>query len=147
MLEPLGVHLGKLSGSSARKPRSGVAVRRERFSIRGSKPNDWERMEALYDYRGMSVRLTEERLAHILEHPEMKRMQSALEQTLAELESVIRSLSDPDARLYYRTYTDTPVGEKLLCVVVKVLDQDAFVLTAYLTDRIKRGEVLWSAAR
>jgi len=30
-----------------------------------------------------------------------------------------------------------------LCVVVKTFDADAFVLTAYLTDRIKEGEVLW----
>ena len=38
------------------------------------------------------------------------------------------------------------MGEKLLCVVVKVLrEDDAFVLTAYLTDRLKRGEVIWSA--
>ncbi len=105
------------------------------------------RDEGSVRFRGMAVRLTEEQLTHILEHPEMNGMQSALEQTLAEPESVIRSLSDPEARLYYKTYTDTPVGEKLLCVVVKVFDQDAFVLTAYLTDRIKRGEILWSAAR
>jgi len=32
-----------------------------------------------------------------------------------------------------------------LCVVVKTLDEDAFVLTAYLTDRIKKGVVLWPA--
>lgn len=78
-------------------------------------------MKALYDYRGMAVRLTEERLAHILEHPEMWEMESALERALAEPESVIRSLSDPNARLCYRTYADTPVGGKLLCVVVKVV--------------------------
>lgn len=60
---------------------------------------------------------------------------------------MIRSVSDEQTQLYYRVYSNTLVGEKLLCVVVKVLDQDAFILTAYLTDRVKRGEVLWSAAR
>lgn len=72
-------------------------------------------METLYDYRGMSVRLTEERLAHILEHPETNGMQSALEQTLAEPESVIRSLSDPEARPYYRTYTPVCRWAKSSC--------------------------------
>jgi hypothetical protein len=45
--------------------------------------------------------------------------------------------------LYYRYYLRTVVGGKYLCVVVKVLEADAFVLTAYLTDRIKRGVTLW----
>lgn len=30
-----------------------------------------------------------------------------------------------------------------LCAVVKVQADDAFVLTAYLTDRIKRGVTVW----
>lgn len=39
------------------------------------------------------------------------------------------------------------MGEKFLCAMVKVLEEDALVLTAYLTDRIKRGEILWSSER
>jgi hypothetical protein len=35
------------------------------------------------------------------------------------------------------------VGGKHLCVVVKVRQDDAFVVTAYLTDRVKKGTVLW----
>ncbi len=30
-----------------------------------------------------------------------------------------------------------------LCVLVKILPADAFVLTAYLTDKVKQGERLW----
>jgi hypothetical protein len=30
-----------------------------------------------------------------------------------------------------------------LCVVVKILIDDAFVVTAYLTDRVKKGTLLW----
>lgn len=58
-------------------------------------------------------------------------------------EGVVGSLSDPQARLYYRFYFGTRVGDRYLCVVVKVAGDDAFVLTAYLTDRIKRGVALW----
>ena len=50
---------------------------------------------------------------------------------------------DPEARLYYRFYVGTQVGDKYLCVIVKVRDADAFVLTVYLTDKIKRGAQLW----
>jgi molybdopterin synthase catalytic subunit len=35
------------------------------------------------------------------------------------------------------------VGAKYICVVVKLAGDDAFVLTAYLTDRIKKGVPLW----
>lgn len=37
----------------------------------------------------------------------------------------------------------TAVGEKFLCVVVKMSPGDAFVLTAYLTDSVKRGWKVW----
>lgn len=60
-------------------------------------------------------------------------------------QSVVQSASDAYVRLYYRFYQDTMVGEKFLCVVVKVGSDDAFVVTAYLTDRVKKGNVLWTA--
>ena len=40
-------------------------------------------------------------------------------------------------------YDTTPVTEKYLCVVVKELTDDIFIITAYFTDKIKRGEILW----
>lgn len=73
----------------------------------------------------------------------MKRMSRQIEETLADPEKVIQSIGDPDASLYYRLYPRTLVGSKQLCVVVKAGQHDAFVVTAYLTDKIKRGEVIW----
>lgn len=35
-------------------------------------------------------------------------------------------------------------GRSVFCVVVRVADDDAFVLTAYPTDKIKKGVRLWS---
>ena len=52
-------------------------------------------------------------------------------------------MSDSEARLYYRFYVGTRVGDKYLCVVVKVQSADAFVVTAYLTDKVKKGNLLW----
>ena len=100
-------------------------------------------MKLLHDCEGRAVRLTDERLKHILDHPEMQQMTSAISETLTHPERVIQSRSDLGARLYYRFYIETRVGDKYLCVVVKIKQQDAFVLTAYLTDTIKKGDVVW----
>ena len=103
-------------------------------------------MQVLLDYQQRAVRLTNERLAHILEHPEMCGLEPALHEALANPERVVGSASDPAVRLYYRGQKQTAVGEKQLCVVVKILGMDAFVLTAYLTDRVKRGVTVWPSA-
>lgn len=100
-------------------------------------------MRVIHDYRGVPIRLTDERLAHILDHPEIVGLEGAIEQTLARPETVMESFTDPQARLYYRFYVGTRVGEKYLCVVVKISRDDAFVLTAYLTDKVKRGAQVW----
>lgn len=100
-------------------------------------------MKLLKDYQGRNVRLTDERLAHILEHPELAGLEAALEETLRMPQWVIQSGTDPAAELSYRYYLGTRVGDKWLCVVVKYDANDAFVLTAYLTDKPKKGEQLW----
>jgi hypothetical protein len=100
-------------------------------------------MTVVGDYEGRAVRLTDERWAHISEHPEMSNMRAAIEETLAGPEVVVQSPSEPRARLYYRFYHRTLVGGKYLCAVVLAKDADAFVVTAYLTDRVKRGLILW----
>ncbi|MHC4444038.1 MAG: hypothetical protein ACYTF1_13085 [Planctomycetota bacterium] len=101
-------------------------------------------MKTFKDYQGTEIRLSDERLAHILEHPEMAGLEQAIEETLAHPEYVVQSLSDDQAKLHYRFYLGTRVGNKFLCVVVKVGPVDAFVLTAYLTDKPKKGTMLWS---
>lgn len=102
-------------------------------------------MEVIVDYQGLAVRLTDERLAHILDHPEMVSLKAAISETLKHPAVVIQSISDEAARLYYRFYSGTRVGDKFVCVIVKVKPGDAFVLTAYLTDKPKKGTLLWSA--
>lgn len=97
----------------------------------------------LTDYRGYPVRLTEERLRHILEHPEMAMLQDKIEETLQAPEQVRASNTDYQVILNYRYYFNTLVGDKWLCVVAKYSDNDAFLLTAYLTNRIKSGQLLW----
>jgi len=100
-------------------------------------------MKTLGDCFGDKVRLTAERLAHILEHPEMSRMATEIERVLRQPRLVRRSLSDDTVRLFYEFYPQTILGGKWLCVVVKYAENDAFVVTAYLTDKPKAGEELW----
>ena len=100
-------------------------------------------MKTLKDCFGHSVRLTDERLAHIIEHPEMKGMAAEIERVLIQPQLVRLSRSDAAVRLFYEFYAQTIVGGKWLCVVVKYGENDAFVVTAYLTDKPKAGEDLW----
>ena len=100
-------------------------------------------MKVIRDCFGQSVRLTDERLAHILEHAELVGMGDELERVLRVPSEVRRSRSDDDVRLFYEFYTETQVGGKWLCVVVKYLPDDAFVITAYLTHTVKAGEIVW----
>lgn len=100
-------------------------------------------MKAIQDCFGYAVRLTDERMAHILEHPEMSGMGAEIERVLTAPQTVRRSRSDAAVRLFYEFYAQTIVGGKWLCVVVKYLEDDAFVVTAYLTDKPKTGDILW----
>jgi hypothetical protein len=100
-------------------------------------------MRTLRDWEGRAIRLTDERLNHIREHPEMLPMEAQIGRTLKSPTEVRQSSADPSARLYYRWYVGTIVGDKFLCVVVKIAGDDAFVVTAYLTDKVKGGERIW----
>ena len=100
-------------------------------------------MKTFQDYFSRNVRLTDERLAHILERPEMKPMGDELEHVLRQPQLCRRSRSDEAVHLFYEFYEYTMVGGKWLCIVVKYIEEDAFVVTAYLTDKPKAGEELW----
>ena len=53
--------------------------------------------KTLRDFQGLDIRLTDERLAHILGHPEMVGMEAAIEETLGNPVQVVESLSDPQS--------------------------------------------------
>jgi hypothetical protein len=70
-------------------------------------------------------------------------METEIERVLREPQLVRRSSSDEAVRLFHGFYPETLVGGKWLCVVVKYITNDTFVITAYLTDKPKSGEDLW----
>jgi len=66
-----------------------------------------------------------------------------IQEALINPDVIVKSRTDPDVELFYRHYDATPVTEKYLCVVVKILVSDLFIITAYFTDTIKRGKIVW----
>jgi hypothetical protein len=101
-------------------------------------------MKWFEDIRHRQIRLTDERQEHIeIDHPEMLGQIDRIQDTLANPEVIVRSNVDADVELFYRHFSITPVTEKYLCVVVKAVVDDRFIVTAYFTDTIKRGEILW----
>ncbi len=96
------------------------------------------------DKHKRQIRLTDERWQHIGNcHPEMTYQLNRIAETLHEPDRIVRSRTDSQAELFYRFYPITPVTRKYLCVVVKVLSEDAFIVTTYYTDAVKKGDVLW----
>ncbi len=66
-----------------------------------------------------------------------------IQQTLGEPDIVKVSKYDPNVLLYYRLYDSTPITKKYLVVIAKVAEIDAFILSAFFTDKIKEGETRW----
>ncbi len=99
----------------------------------------------LEDSFGRRIQLTDEGWAHIIgRHHYMADFRDEIGETLREPEEIRRSTTAPEtARLYYKWYYGTPRGDKWVCVVVKVLPNEAFLVSAYVTGRIKEGELLW----
>ena len=100
-------------------------------------------MKIIRDCFGQSVRLTDERVAHIRQHQEMAEMEAEIKGVLQSPAEVRVSRSDDTVHLFYEFYSQTLVGGKWLCVVVKYPPDDGFVVTAYLTDELKAGETIW----
>ncbi len=90
------------------------------------------------DECGNEVRLTDERLRHILRsHPEMAFQLHRFAETLTSPDAVSPSRSNPTIQLYYRLYPDLRGRNRYICLVVKRERTYSFILTAYLDRRIK----------
>jgi len=96
------------------------------------------------DINNNKIRLTNEPLSHIEEfHPEIVGQTSKIQETLLNPDIIIRAPSDSSVQLFYRNYDLTPVTKKYLCVVVKEILDNNFIITVYFTNTIKKGASLW----
>ncbi len=89
---------------------------------------------------GRTIRLTRRYWLKIVrdKHPVMRGKEQHVQKALAEPVEVRRSKSDPAVHLYYRRY-----GQRFICVVARHQNGDGFVITTYISDNIKEGEIVW----
>ena len=97
----------------------------------------------LEDVWGNIINFSDERKSHILEHPEMNGQDAKIAETIIQPDIVIQSHSDQTVRIFHRLYKRLSIGDKHLCVVVKYIENHAFIITAYFTDKVKNGEIIW----
>ena len=70
-------------------------------------------------------------------HAIMEGQEELVKQTLMAPEQVRRSKKDPSVHLYYRKR-----NEHYCCAVTKHLNGEGFLVTTYITDKIKAGETV-----
>jgi hypothetical protein len=87
------------------------------------------------------IGLSDERWNHIIDtHPEIKELIKELEGALLDPELIKRSVYNENVVLFYRHYKHIYEG-KYMCIVVRL--DERLIVTAYITDRIKIGDVIW----
>ena len=86
-----------------------------------------------------NVELTTERKAHVLKaHPELKPHLKKLSKVLSDPDEIRISRLDKNVLLFYKFFAKVKSG-KYINVTVKTGDRN-YILTAYITDRIRAGE-------
>ena len=89
-----------------------------------------------------TIKLTDKQWSHIIkEHPEIESYKDKLSDVLKNPDLVKKSKRDKDTFLYYRYYKGIYKGKYLL--VVARTKNNPMLLTCYITDRIKQGDLIW----
>lgn len=97
----------------------------------------------MLDKYGRKLKLTEERMQHILKREEMVGQEERIEETLSKPDVIRHSIRDETVHLYYKLYDETPVTQKYLLVAARILNKKGFIITAFFTDKVKKGEIIW----
>lgn len=90
---------------------------------------------------GKRIRLSEPRWLFISmqKHPELSGKQALVVRAVVDADFVRRSRHDAAVYLYYLAY-----NEYWLCVACRIENGTGYVVTAYLTDRVKKADDLWN---
>ena len=89
---------------------------------------------------GRRIRVTKSHWSFIVreKHLEIEGMEAEVQETLIFPEIVRESQEDDEVFLYYRKH-----GRYFICVVCRHLNGDGFVITCYLTNKVKEGQQIW----
>lgn len=88
------------------------------------------------DKTGRSIYLTNERYNHIKKHPEMQNSLDIIEETIKTPQKITAYSLEPDLKYYYTHHKNRKSKAKYLRVVVKYLNGEGFVITAYFVDEM-----------
>jgi hypothetical protein len=78
-------------------------------------------------------------LVATVKHPSMKGLEEDVKNTLANPDEIRQSRRDSEVFLFYRLQRPG----RWICVVVKRLNKEGFLITTYVTDKIKEGNQIW----
>ena len=89
---------------------------------------------------GKRIRTTESYWRKLIttKHPGIRGKEKEVQEALQNATEVRRSRIDDNVYLYYK-----PREEHFICAVVKHLDDEGFLITAYFTKAVKIGETVW----
>lgn len=71
-------------------------------------------------------------------HPSLAGKEIEVRKVLQDPDEIRESRKDPSVLLFYRKS-----GDYHLCVVVKILNEEGFIVTTYFTEKIKEGNQRW----
>lgn len=89
------------------------------------------------DRKGRKVYLTNERYKHILKHPYTDNILQEIEEALKIPLTIAKYSSVDKIEYFYRHYKFKKQIAKYLRVIVKYLNGEGFIITAYWIDKIR----------
>lgn len=90
---------------------------------------------------GVTIRTTKDYWERIIttKHPSIAKYEPQVQESLKDPDEIRRSQQDTKVNLYYKS-----IGKVYVCVVADHIDsKEGYIITAYLTDRIKEGEQIY----
>ena len=96
--------------------------------------------EVSSSYFNKIIRTTAEYWQKIVDekHPSTKGNEQKVILTIQNPDEIRQSKKYRDIFLYYKLF-----GDKHICVVIKILNDEGFIVTAYHTTKIKEGGSVW----
>jgi len=90
---------------------------------------------------GKELRITSSYWEKIItiKHPVIKGKEKEVQKTLGSPKIIKISNSDSKVYLYDRKY-----GKNYMCVVARHQNGKGFIITVYITDKIKEGKLIWT---
>lgn len=90
---------------------------------------------------GINIHTTRDywKIITTIKHPSMVKYRKEVKDTLKDPDQIRKSKQDPRVHLYYRN-----IGKVFVCVVADHTSiEEGYIITTYLTDRIKEGEQIY----